>query len=115
MTVQGTKTAAIPWNVPIISRDRRPAAAWRHWWPFYAMLAPGLIFFLIWHYVPIWEARMAFEQVRIIPPNIWVGLKNFQLLFASPIFYQVILNTMIISGMKLLFVFPVPIAVALLI
>jgi len=78
------------------------------------MLAPGLIFFLIWHYVPIWEAKMAFEQVRIIPPNIWVGLKNFQLLFASPIFYQVILNTMIISGMKLLFVFPVPIAVALL-
>jgi putative aldouronate transport system permease protein len=57
---------------------------------------------------------MAFEQVRIIPPNIWVGLKNFQLLFASPVFYQVVLNTVIISGMKLLFVFPVPIVVALL-
>jgi putative aldouronate transport system permease protein len=86
----------------------------RHWWPFYVMMAPGLIFFFIWHYVPIWEAKMAFEQVRIIPPNIWVGLKNFQLLFASPVFYQVVLNTVIISGMKLLFVFPVPIVVALL-
>ena len=78
------------------------------------MLAPGLIFFLIWHYVPIWQAKMAFEQVRIIPPNIWIGLKNFQLLFASPVFYQAVLNTLIISGMKILFVFPVPIAVALL-
>lgn len=86
----------------------------RQWWPYYAMMAPGLIFFFIWHYVPIWEAKMAFEQVRIIPPNIWVGLKNFQQLFASPLFYQVLANTLIISGMKILFVFPVPIIVALL-
>lgn len=86
----------------------------RQWWPYYAMMAPGLIFFFIWHYVPIWEAKMAFEQVRIIPPNIWVGLKNFQQLFSSPIFYSVLANTLIISGMKILFVFPVPIMVALL-
>lgn len=114
MTIQDAKITAVPGNVPRVSRDSHRAARGRHWLPFYAMLAPGLIFFLIWHYVPIWEAKMAFEQVRIIPPNIWVGLKNFQLLFASPIFYQVIANTLIISGMKLLFVFPVPIAVALL-
>ncbi|MBU1306910.1 MAG: ABC transporter permease subunit [Alphaproteobacteria bacterium] len=86
----------------------------RQWWPYYAMMAPGLLFFFIWHYVPIWEAKMAFENVRIIPPNIWVGLKNFQVLFSSPIFHQVLLNTLIISGMKIVFVFPVPIMVALL-
>ncbi|WDR02193.1 ABC transporter permease subunit [Devosia algicola] len=96
------------------TRAERFAAGARHWWPYYAMMAPGLLFFFIWHYVPIWEAKMAFEQVRIIPPNIWVGLKNFQVLFASPIFYQVVANTLIISGMKILFVFPVPIMVALL-
>jgi putative aldouronate transport system permease protein len=78
------------------------------------MMAPGLIFFLIWHYFPIWEAKMAFEQVRIIPPNIWVGLKHFQTLFASPVFYTVLANTLIISTMKIIFVFPVPILVALL-
>ncbi len=44
----------------------------------------------------------------------WVGLKNFQTLFSSPLFYQVLANTLIISGMKILFVFPVPIIVALL-
>lgn len=89
-------------------------AAVRQWWPYYAMMAPGLLFFFVWHYVPIWEAKMAFEQVRIIPPNIWVGLQNFYRLFSSPIFYQVLVNTLIISGMKIIFVFPVPILVALL-
>ncbi|KKB86665.1 protein lplB [Devosia limi DSM 17137] len=78
------------------------------------MMAPGIIFFLVLHYYPIWEAKIAFEQLRIIPPNIWVGLKHFQTLLASPIFYQVLLNTLIISGMKLIFVFPVPIMVALM-
>lgn len=98
-------------NVP---KYRLLLASLRRWWPYYAMMAPGLLFFLVWHYFPIWEAKMAFEQVRIIPPNIWVGLKHFQTLFASPVFYQVLANTLIISTMKIVFVFPVPILVALL-
>lgn len=100
-------------SIPVTSSGDFRASV-RQWWPYYAMMAPGLLFFFIWHYVPIWEAKMAFEQVRIIPPNIWVGLKNFQQLFSSPIFYSVLANTLIISGMKILFVFPVPIIVALL-
>ncbi len=104
----------VPASPPATPLRQRFVQGWRQWWPYYLMMAPGLIFFVIWHYVPIWEAKMAFEQVRIIPPNIWVGLKNFQLLFASPVFYQVLANTVIISGMKMLFVFPVPIVVALL-
>lgn len=94
--------------------SRRLANGFRRWWPYYLMMAPGLIFFVIWHYFPIWEAKMAFENVRIIPPNIWVGLKHFQTLFASPVFYNVLANTLIISTMKIVFVFPVPILVALL-
>lgn len=86
----------------------------RRWWPYYAMLLPGLVYFIVYHYLPFWEARIAFEQVRIIPPNIWVGWKHFETLAGSPVFYQVLLNTLIISAMKMLFVFPVPIIVALL-
>ncbi len=100
--------APVPGNVP------KPAIDVRRWWPYWAMLLPGLIFFIVWHYIPIYGARMAFEQVRIIPPNIWVGLKYFQQLFASPVFYQVLANTLIISTMKIAFVFPIPIMVALL-
>jgi len=104
-------SARVAGNVP---RSQRFANGVRRWWPYYVMLAPGLLFFLIWHYFPIWEAKMAFEQVRIIPPNVWVGLKHFQTLFASPVFYQVLANTLIISTLKIIFVFPVPIIVALL-
>ena len=86
----------------------------RRWWPYYLMMAPGIVFFVLFHYLPIWESKIAFEQVRIIPPNIWVGLKHFQVLFASPVFWQVMVNTLIISGMKMAFVFPVPILVALM-
>jgi putative aldouronate transport system permease protein len=98
-------------NVP---GRRNLGLGFRRWWPYYAMMAPGLLFFVVWHYFPIWEAKMAFEQVRIIPPNIWVGLKHFQTLFASPVFWQVLANTLIISTMKIVFVFPIPIVVALL-
>lgn len=97
-----------------VSEDSRMRSGFARWWPYYVMMAPGLIFFLIWHYFPIWEAKMAFEQVRIIPPNIWVGLKHFQTLFASPVFWQVLANTLIISSMKFVFVLPIPIVVALM-
>ena len=106
-----TSVAPRAGNVPAV---RRFALGLKRWWPYYLMMAPGLIFFLVWHYLPIWEAKMAFEQVRIIPPNLWVGLKHFQTLFASPVFYTVLANTLIISTMKIIFVFPVPIVVALL-
>jgi len=100
-------------NVPNIRRQSFSKSV-RQWWPYYLMMAPGLIFFVIFHYFPIWEAKIAFEQLRIIPPNIWVGLKHFQTLFSSPIFWQVLANTLIISTMKIVFFFPVPIIVALL-
>lgn len=101
-------------TVPSIDRRAALRRGWQRWWPFYLMMAPGLIFFVIFHYLPIWEAKLAFENLRIIPPNIWVGWKHFQTLFASPVFWQVMANTLIISAMKIAFVFPVPIIVALL-
>lgn len=98
-------------NVPKMKRFK---SSIRQWWPYYLMMAPALIFFFIFHYMPVWEAKIAFEQLRIIPPNIWVGLMHFELLFSSTIFWQVLANTLIISAMKIVFVFPVPIIVALL-
>src|SRR5262245_55459137 len=108
-------SAAIPrnGNVPII-RHQGLSKGFRQWWPYYLMMAPGLVFFVIFHYLPIWEAKIAFEQLRIIPPNIWVGIKHFLTLFSSPIFWQVLANTLILSTMKIVFFFPVPIIVALL-
>lgn len=79
------------------------------------MMTPGLIYFVVFHFFPIYEAKLAFEEFRFIGPNIWVGMQHYATLFGSPIFAQVLLNTLIISMMKLAFVFPVPIMLALLI
>ncbi len=80
----------------------------------YFMLAPVMLFFLIWHYIPMWGARIAFQNMRYIGPNEWVGLKYFKMLFSSPVFSKVFLNTIIISAMKIVLIFPLPIILAFL-
>ncbi|MCC0022858.1 MAG: sugar ABC transporter permease [Hyphomicrobiaceae bacterium] len=99
-------------NVP--KRSQALFEIWR-FWPYYLMLAPGIIYFVVYHYLPIYEARLAFQDVRIFGDNIWVGFKHFAAIFRSSVFYQVLWNTLIISAMKLVFVFPVAIVVALLV
>ena len=50
--ITSSRIAAAAGNVPGIRLRRGgPARGWRHWLPFYVMLAPGLLFFIIWHYV----------------------------------------------------------------
>ena len=51
----------------------------------YIMLLPVLLFFFIWHYIPMWGARIAFQDMRYIGPNEWAGLKHFKMLFSSPV------------------------------
>ena len=81
---------------------------------FYLMLAPVILFFLIWHYLPMWGVRIAFQDIRYIGANEWVGLKHFKMLFSSPVFARVFLNTITISAMKIGFFFPLPIILAFL-
>ncbi len=80
----------------------------------YFMLIPVMLFFVIWHYIPMWGARIAFQDVRYIGKNEWTGLKHFRMLFSSPVFFRVFLNTVAISGMKIVFIFPLPIILAFL-
>src|SRR5690606_28338129 len=113
-TMSHSSAASVSTQIGNVPKMKRFKSSFRQWWPYYLMMAPALIFFFIFYYMPVWEAKIAFEQLRIIPPNIWVGLKHFELLFSSTIFWQVLANTLIISAMKIVFVFPVPIIVALL-
>lgn len=76
------------------------------------MLLPVMLFFIIWHYIPMWGARIAFQDVRYIGANQWAGLKHFKMLFSSPVFFRVFLNTIVISAMKIGFCFPLPILLA---
>lgn len=81
----------------------------------YLMLLPGLVYFFIFHVVPIFEMKLAFEDFRIVGENVWVGLKHFRTLFSSPAFMNVLQNTVIISTMKLVVIFPIPLILSLLV
>ncbi|MBM7577857.1 putative aldouronate transport system permease protein [Jeotgalibacillus terrae] len=84
-------------------------------WILYLMLAPGITYFVIFHVIPIYEMKLAFENYRIIDENTWAGLEHFKVLFSSPAFMDVLQNTVIISTMKIIFIFPIPIILSLLI
>lgn len=84
-------------------------------WVLYVMLLPSIIYFTIFHIVPIINMKLAFQDYRIIGENTWVGLKHFNVLFGSPAFKDVLMNTVIISTMKIIFIFPIPIILSLMI
>ncbi len=78
----------------------------------YLMLLPVIIYYIVWHYIPMWGARIAFQDVKYIGTNEWAGLKHFKMLFSSPVFFRVFLNTIAISAMKIGFFSPLPIILA---
>lgn len=83
----------------------------------YMMLVPGILFFILFHFVPMYGLIIAFKNYNIfkgILASDWVGFKNFSDIFSKPHFYIVLRNTLIINLYKLLINFPIPIIVALL-
>lgn len=81
----------------------------------YLLIIPCLLYFIIFHYFPLVGMKLAFEDYRIVGDNIFVGLKHFKMLFKSPAFFKVLKNTIIISTMKILICFPIPIVLSLLV
>ena len=78
---------------------------------------PAAIFLIIFAYVPYTGLVMAFQNFsprRGILGSPWVGLEHFQYLFGRAGFFQILLNTVLISLYKLVFGMPMPIIFALL-
>lgn len=84
-------------------------------WVIYLMLLPAIVYFVIFNVIPIIGMKLAFQDYRVIGDNIWVGMKHFNVLLSSPAFFDVLKNTIIISSMKIIFFFPIPIIVSLMI
>jgi len=86
--------------------------------PFLYLLAvPGLLYFLVFKYIPMWGALIAFKDYSIFDGFLaspWVGFENFARMFGLYGFQQAFTNTIIISFLKLGFGFPVPIILSLL-
>jgi putative aldouronate transport system permease protein len=86
-------------------------------WVLLAVMAPGVLYFLIFHYGALFGNGLAF--VDYVPflglaGSEWVGLANFQQMFADPLFWNAVANTIAIAGLQLVFFFPAPLALALL-
>jgi putative aldouronate transport system permease protein len=84
---------------------------------YYLLILPTIVFFVIFHYVPMYGVTLAFKDFRFLDGILkspWVGFEHFERLFGSKYFYQVLRNTIIISSYKLIFGFPAPIILALL-
>lgn len=85
--------------------------------PLYAMLAPGLLFFLLFRYLPMGGIIIAFQDYDPFEGfrgSEWVGLEHFRRLFGEPEFWRLLGNTLVLSGLSLVFFFPMPILLALL-
>jgi len=83
----------------------------------YLMIAPGLIYFLVFKYIPMYGLIISFQDYkpfRGITGSEWVGLEHFRRLFAEPDFLNILSNTLILFSLNILIYFPIPIILALM-
>lgn len=83
----------------------------------YLMILPGLLYFLVFKYVPMWGLIIAFQDYQPflgILGSEWVGFKHFIRLFTEPTFFILLKNTLILFAMNVVIFFPIPILLALL-
>jgi putative aldouronate transport system permease protein len=84
---------------------------------FYILLAPALIYLIVFHYATLYGILLAFNDYSAskgILGSPFVGLDNFRKLFELAKFKQVLGNTLIINFLRLVFAFPMPIILALM-
>ncbi|MDR2536267.1 MAG: ABC transporter permease subunit [Treponema sp.] len=89
----------------------------KHEWQLYLLIFPGLIFFIIFHYVPMYGIIIAFKRYSIargINASPWVGWLYFERFFRSNMFWELIKNTIVLSFYQLIVSFPFPLILALL-
>lgn len=101
---------------PIRTRTPLRARLWRDRW-LYLCLLPGLLYFVVFRYVPLLGNIVAFQDYspfRGMRGSQFVGLENFRKLLIDPDVGIAIRNTLTISLLQLIFFFPMPIALALL-
>lgn len=94
----------------------------QHYW-LYILMIPGILYMLIFNYTPIAGLVMAFEDfspyngdtaIQALFGSPFAGLKYFEKLFTGPDFWRLLRNTLAISLANLIFAFPAPIILALL-
>lgn len=96
---------------------QRKKKNWQKDWQLHLMILPGLLFILIFKYMPLGGITIAFKEFlpgKGILGSPWVGLENFEYMLALPDTKRVMWNTLFIAAAKILINFPVPIIISIL-
>jgi putative aldouronate transport system permease protein len=86
-------------------------------WQLYSLAVLPLLFFAVFRYLPMIGNVIAFRRYEpggALFGEEWVGLHYFRMFLADPTFWQVFTNTLVLGALTLLFTFPLPIVLALL-
>ncbi|WP_394018469.1 ABC transporter permease [Anaerococcus cruorum] len=106
----------LPSKVSDLSLGGRIKFYLKRYWQLYIFLLPALIYFLIFHYGPMYGVQIAFKKYMPslgITGSPWVGFEHFKKFFDSYYFTDLIKNTLGISIYELILGFPMPIILAL--
>jgi putative aldouronate transport system permease protein len=109
--------AAAQLSVATRSRKNRVWAGIKRDKFLYLLALPGIVYFVLFKYVPMWGILISFQDYSPYQGLIeskWVGLEHFQRFFANPDFLQLFRNTMAINLLNLVFFFPLPIVLSLM-
>lgn len=116
MTGKREKTAALSKGRQQGGLQKAALYFWKHKY-LYLMLLPAILYYIIFCYVPMYGVTIAFKDFNPmlgIWKSPWAGTEMFQKLFGMEKFYSVFWNTIRISLIRLIFGFPFPIIIALL-
>ena len=99
------------------SKKKSFAEIWKANWQLYVLILPAIIYFIVFNYLPLYGIQIAFKDykaVKGISGSAWVGLKHFKTFFEAYYFERLIRNTLLLNIYYLLWSFPVPIILAIL-
>ena len=86
--------------------------------PLYLFVLPGIVLVVLFNYIPMLGLQLAFKDYDLSTSmwnSPWIGLDNFREFLASTDFWSATANTFLLTSLRLLFTFPAPIILALLI
>ena len=101
---------------PRTSRRTAARRSLRRHWQLYLLIVVPLAYFVIFKYIPIANAVIAFKDYSPVKGpwgSPWVGFKNFELFFQNPVFWTLVKNTFILAAYTVLASFPIPIILAI--
>lgn len=105
-------------QIPIKKKKQSFFTYFRHNYDLYLMLIPAMIFYILFKYAPMYGILIAFEKYNLFEgvfKSQWIGLSVFKDVMSQKTFWHILVNTLRLNLMSLVFAFPAPIILALLI